>query len=77
MVGFIETTSKLLIKIEVLVSLVPERAWSEVFVGETTASKVGASGASVSNIIVVAIDALSFPTASRKVMEIVLISSAR
>ncbi|GAH06564.1 unnamed protein product [marine sediment metagenome] len=47
------------------------------FVVETTASKVGAVGASVSNIIVVVIDALSFPAASREVIEISFVPSER
>jgi hypothetical protein len=57
--------------------LVPERVWGETFVGETTASKAGAPGAHVSNIIVVVIDEHSFPTMSREVIEILLVPSER
>jgi hypothetical protein len=66
-----------LIQIEELVSLLPERICGEMFVGETTVFKVGASGALVSNIIVVVIDALLFPAASREVIEILLVPSER
>ncbi|MBA7534020.1 hypothetical protein ES705_26266 [subsurface metagenome] len=47
------------------------------FVVETTAFKVGAAGASVSNIIVVEIDTLSFPAASREVIDILLVPSEK
>ncbi|MBA7590751.1 hypothetical protein ES708_32888 [subsurface metagenome] len=67
----------LLIQTEALISLVPERVWGERFVGESTASKMGASGAPVSNIIVSVIGALSFPAISQEVIEILLLPSIR
>ncbi|MBA7552198.1 hypothetical protein ES705_44753 [subsurface metagenome] len=77
MLEFIGITSILLIHIEALASLVPERVWGEMFVRETTASKVGAAGALVSNMIVVVIGVLSLPAASREVTEILLVPSVR
>ena len=77
MLEFTGTTSILLTQIEVLVSLVPDKVWGEMFIGETISSKVGAAGLIVSNTIISVTAVLSLPTTSREVIEILLVPSER
>ncbi len=74
---FTDITSTPLTKIEELISLLPLNNCVQILVGEIILCIVGVVGGIVSNIIVALTDKLSFQTASREVIDMLLAPSER